>query len=70
MANMWLIFNYTFIKPFDKLLSKRNVSFTKILFISFQWWTKETILRLVNLILSCIMLEGKSKQNKAKQEKN
>ena len=46
------------------------MSFTKILFISFQWWTKETILRLVNLIIGCIMLEGKSKQNKAKQEKN
>ena len=46
------------------------MSFIKILFISFQWSTKESILRLINLIISCIMLEGKSKQNKAKQDKN
>ena len=46
------------------------MSFIKILFISFQWWTKESILRLINLIISCIMLEGKSKQNKVKQDKN
>ena len=46
------------------------MSFIKILFISFQWSTKESILRLINRIISCIMLEGKSKQNKAKQDKN
>ena len=45
------------------------MSFAKTLFISFQWWTKESILHLINLIISCIMLEGKSKQNKAKQDK-
>ena len=70
---MWLIFNdHTFITLWssDKLSSKRNMSFIKVLFISFQWWTKESILRLINLIISCIMLEGKSKQNKAKQDKN
>ena len=70
---MWLIFNdHTFITLWssDKLSSKRNMSFIKVLFISFQWWTKESILRLINLIISCIMLEGKSKQNKVKQDKN
>ena len=70
MANMWLIFHYTFIKPLSSYYQKEMCLSLKFYLFSFQWWTKETILRLVNLIIGCIMLEGKSKQNKAKQEKN
>ena len=52
-----------------KNVIKNKIWLTLNFFVSFQWWTKEYILLLINLTTSCIMLKGKLKQNKAKQEK-
>ena len=72
VADLQQYFYQTFITlwSFAKLSSKRNMSFTKTLLISFQWWTKESILHLINLIISCTLLEGKSKQTKQNKAKN
>ena len=52
-ADMWLIFRDTFITPlslrsFATLSSKRNMTFTKLLFASPQSWTKVSILHLID----------------------
>ena len=60
MADLW---------SFDKLTAKRDMTFIKVFFVLVLVVNQESILHLINVIISCTMLEGKSSQNKAKQDK-
>ena len=45
------------------------MTFIKVFFVLVLVVNQESILHLINVIISCTMLEGKSSQNKAKQDK-